>query len=222
MGNEKARRGCFIAIVAGSACLGAAHPVGAADRPTEAVLDERLQEEFAKVGIAVRERLDREAAGDLLGATVAAHNADMHRYLYLDIKREIERRSPLLSSPSVAASRSPFSPDFAVFSAPVTAAASRRLVTPDRRATETTETEYPLWDMYRPRVPRVIATVDDSARQNPGPRGADMYRNPRVQSPLSEQNGPGGDRSSTLSLREEPSKPFLVYRERIAQTHGTH
>ena len=209
------------AIAVAITCLDAV--LATASPPSISVLEQQALAEFSKAGDAVRERLAREAAGDLIGARIAARDGDTHRYRFLDIQRELRRlHSRAAPTPSVAASRSPFSPDFAVFSAPVTAAASRRLVTPDRRATETTETEYPLWDMYRPRAPRVVATVDDSARQNPGPRGADMYRNPRVQSPLSEQNGPGGDRSSTLSLREEPSKPFLVYRERIAQTHGTH
>jgi hypothetical protein len=230
MSKANGRQRCFIAIVVGSACLGFAHPVHASDQSTQVALEQRLQEEFAKVGIAVRERLAREAAGDFLGARVAAHDADTHRYWFLDIKRELARRSPLLASPSVAVSRSPFAPDFATLPMPDTAAARQGLAAPNGNPTETAEPKHPSWDMYRPRALEVTATVDEWAGQNPtsgagrlkafAGRGGDMYRNPSMQSPHGGESGPGPDKSWALSVRESPSKPFFVYRERFAPTHG--
>ena len=231
MSKANGRQRWFIAVVVGSACVGFAHPVHAADQYTPAAPEQRLQEEFAKVGTAVRERLVREAAGDFLGARVAANDADTHRYRFLDIKRELARRSPLPASPSVAASRSPFSPDFVTLPMPDIAAARHGLAAPNGELPETTEPKYPSWDMYRPRALEVTATVDDLAGQNPtsgagiskafAGRAGDMYRNPSMQTPQGRENGPVPDRSWALSVRESPSQPFFVYRERFAPTHGT-
>jgi hypothetical protein len=59
--------------------VGLVSALAAAAQPPAATLEEQAQVEFAKVGFAVRQRLEREAAGDLIGARIAAQDADDHR-----------------------------------------------------------------------------------------------------------------------------------------------
>src|SRR6202795_5203990 len=110
MGKAMVRQRFFSTLVMAIACLESA---GAnALQPSALALESQAQAEFAKVGTAVRERLEREAAGDLIGARIAAQDAEAHRYRYLDIKRELSRlHSPSVASTSVAAPRNPLSPD---------------------------------------------------------------------------------------------------------------
>src|SRR5208283_243858 len=128
------------------ACLAAAH----ASPPSATALESQAQTEFAKVGAAVRERLDREAAGDWIGARIAAKDAEAHRFRFLDIKRELSRlHPPSLAPPSVEAPRDPFVPD-ASFFAPSASSAIRVAPVTAGRSDAVIRVEDPAWDMYRP------------------------------------------------------------------------
>jgi hypothetical protein len=224
MGRVEGRNGWLIAGLIGPAWLGAAVPVSAAVRVPRAVLEQQLREEFATVGNAVHQRLDREAAGDFVGARIAARSAQQHRYRFLDIKRELYRLAPPGGpSHSVEAVRSPFSPDLPLLAVPVARTDSGLWVKADLRATQTPEASHPEWDMYRPRAPAVTPKLDDSEEQrvssdssapktiaeHPG----DMYRNDRVLRPLAGREIAASDGSAALPARDQPIKPFLVYRD---------
>src|SRR5271165_3021891 len=163
MGKAIVRQRVSRALLVGIACLGAT--LANALQPSAAALESQAQAEFAKVGTAVRERLEREAAGDLVGARIAALDADAHRYRFLDIQRELGRRqSPSVASPSVEAPRNPFLPD-ASFSSP--SAPSPIPVAPvtASRPDVGNRVDYPAWDMYRPHEPR-DPTGTDRAEQH--------------------------------------------------------
>jgi hypothetical protein len=197
-------------------------------QPSALALESQAQAEFAKVGTAVRERLDRQAAGDLIGAHIAAQDAEAHRYRFLDLKREISRlRSPSGASPSVEAVRNPFSPD-AAFLAPSAAPTRAAAVTLDRQEA-VVRVEYPVWDMYRPHKVQ-DRTDTQGAEQHPESRSSsgevavqgpkDMY-SPGVAKPTPDGGAAGTiDPSASASLGELPRAPYLVYRERLAGSDG--
>jgi len=204
--------------------LGAAVQVSATVRVPRAVLEQQLREEFAQVGNAVHQRLDREAAGDFVGARIAARSAEQHRTRFLDIKRELDPLpSPGGPSPSVEAARSPFSPDLPLLAAPVARTDPGLWVVADPRATQTPAASHPAWDMYRPRAAAVTSKLDDSEDQRVrsdisapktiGDHLGDMYRNDRVLRPLGEREIAASDDSSAPPARDQPIKPFLVYRD---------
>src|ERR1700676_2296387 len=148
MGKATLRQRFSSTSVVVVACLGAA--VANALQPAASALESQAQAEFAKVGTAVRERLDRDAAGDLIGARIAARDADAHRYRFLDIKRELSRlHSPSVASTSVAAPRNPFLPD-ASFLAPSASSPARGPAMTIGRQAAAVRVAYPAWDMYRP------------------------------------------------------------------------
>ena len=224
MGKVEGRNGWLIAGLIGPAWLGAAVPVSAAVRVPRAVLEQQLREEFAQVGNAVHQRLDREAAGDFVGARIAARSAEQHRYRFLDIKRELDRLpSPGGPSPSVEAVRSPFSPDLPLLGVPMARTDPELWVKADPRATQTPAASHPAWDMYRPRAPAVTPKLDHSEveRVSSGTSApktiadhlGDMYRNDRVLRPPAEREIAASDGSSALPARDQPIKPFLVYRD---------
>jgi hypothetical protein len=206
------------AIVVGVACLDA---VAANDPPPAAwALEHQARTEFAQAGDAVRERLAREAAGDSIGARIAARDAAAHRYRFLDIQRELARlHSPSAATPSVAASRSPFLPDpaFLAPSADGAAAIAQR-----RPPVVTVRISYPAWDLYRPHELPDSTGVRDGAQQQqqsqaPGAvgRAGDMYSNdpPRR---VPDREVAVDDPSGSVSSGELPREPFLVYRVRSA------
>ena len=223
MGKAMVRQRFFSTLVVAIACLGSA--VANALQPSALALESQAQAEFAKVGTAVRERLEREAAGDLIGARIAAHDADAHRYRFLDIRRELSRlHSPSLASPSVAASRNPFLPD-ASFLAPSASSPARGAAMTIGRREAALRVAYPAWDMYRPHESEDPAGADgrDSLQESRGTpaaapmgRAGDMYTN-GVAKPASGARGAAAtDLSATASPGESPREPFLVYRERFA------
>jgi hypothetical protein len=224
MGRVEGRNGWLIAGLIGPAWLGAAVPVSAAVRVPRVVLEQQLREEFAQVGDAVHQRLDREATGDFVGARIAARSAEQHRYRFLDIKRELDRLpSPGGPSPSVEAVRSPFSPDLPLLAVPVVGTDPGLWVKAAPRATQTPAVSHPAWDMYRPRAPAATPKLDDSDEQRVntdisapkaiGEHLGDMYRNDRVRRPLGEREIAASDDSSAPPGRNEPIRPFLVYRD---------
>ncbi|SRR5579859_174013 len=208
----------FVVVVA---CLGAT--VTNALQPSAAALESQAQVEFAKVGTAVRERLDREAAGDVIGARVAAQDADAHRYRFLDIKRELSR---LLSvaPPSVEAPRNPFLPD-ASFLAPSASSTARVAPVTAGRQEAVIRVAYPAWDMYRPHESGDPARTDgrDSLQESratpaaaPMGRAGDMYSNGVAKPASGDRGARVTERSASVPPGEPPREPFLVYRERLA------
>jgi hypothetical protein len=224
MGRVEGRNGWLIAGLIGPAWLGAAVQGSAAVPVPRTVLEQQLREEFAQVGNAVHQRLDREATGDFVGARIAARSAEQHRYRFLDLKRELDRLpSPGGPSPSVEAVRSPFSPDLPLLAVPVARTDPGLWVKADLRATQTPAASHPAWDMYRPRAPAVTAKLDDSEEQRVRPDSSapktigdhlgDLYRNDRVLRALAGREIAASDGSSAPPARDEPIRPFLVYRD---------
>jgi len=196
----------FSTLIVAVACLAAAH----ASPPSATALESQAQTEFAKVGAAVRERFDREAAGDWIGARIAAKDADAHRFRFLDIKRELSRlHPPSLAPPSVEAPRNPFMPD-ASFFAPSSSSAIRVAPVTSGRSDAALRVEDPAWDMYRPHESRATPAA--------APLGGagDMYSHGVAKPPSGEAGAAATDLSASTSPAEPPSEPFLVYRERPA------
>jgi hypothetical protein len=223
MGKAMVQQRFFSTLVVAIACLESA--VANALQPSVLALESQAQAEFAKVGTAVRERLDREAAGDLIGARIAAQDAEAHRYRYLDIKRAISRlRSPSLASPSVEAPRKPFLSD-ASFLASSTSSPARGAAMTIGRREAVVRAAYPAWDMYRPHESGDPAGTDgrDSlyeSRATPAAaamgRAGDMYTNGVAKPASGERGAAATELSATASPGESPREPFLVYRERFA------
>jgi hypothetical protein len=223
MGKAMVRQRFFSTLVMAIACLGSA--VANALQPSALALESQAQSEFAKVGSAVRERLEREAAGDLIGARIAAQDAEAHRYRYLDIKRELSRlHSPSVASPSVAAPRNPFLPD-ASFLAPSASSPARGAAMTIGRREAAVRVAYPAWDMYRPHESGEPAGTNgrgslQESRATPAAapmgRAGDMYTNGIAKPASGDRGAAATDLSATASPGESPREPFLVYRERFA------
>src|ERR1035438_865759 len=218
MGKAMGRQRFFSTLVVAIACLGSA--VANALQPSALALESQAQAEFAKVATAVRERLDREAAGDLLGARVAAQDAEAHRYRFLDIKRELSRlHSPSVASTSVAAPRNPFLPD-ASFLAPSASSPARGAAMTIGRREAVIRVAYPAWDMYRPHESGDPAAADgrdslQESRATPAAaamgRAGDMYTN-GVAKPASVERGAAATELFAIAAPgESPREPFLVY-----------
>lgn len=197
-GQGKRRFGA--ALLAAMMLLGSA--AADASPPPRASLEEQARTEFARTGIAVHQRLEKEAAGDLIGARVAAQEADAHRYRFLDLQRELAHENPpALTSLSVAAPRDPFRPDRAFLSPPSTAATqatSKRLDT-----TRDSPMVERAWDMYR--------------HHESQPSDSSASRDPESLRPPGDMYGPTVTIArpavtATASLEEAPRAPFLVYR----------
>ncbi len=223
MGKAMVRQRFFSTLVVVITCLEAA-AVAHALQPSASALESQAQVEFAKVGAAVRERLDREAAGDAIGARIAAQDADTHRYRFLDIKRELSRlHPPPAASPSVEAPRNPFMPD-ASFFAPSASSTIRSAPVTAGRPGAVIRVDYPAWDMYRPHEPR-DPTGTDGAEQHqefaksaagPAGRAGDLYSKAISKPTSGAPRAVTTDTSASASLGEAPREPYLVYRERLA------
>ncbi len=204
------------------ACLGAG--LANALQPSAAALESQAQAEFAMAGTAVRERLEREAAGDFVGARIAAQDADAHRYRFLDIQRELSRRHPpSVASLSVEAPRNPFLPDasFWTLSAPSPIRVAPAMAGwPDAG----NRVEYPAWAMYRPHEPGDPTGTDGAEQQQefaksaagPAGRAGDLYSKAISKPTSGEPRAVATDTSASASLGEAPREPYLVYRERLA------
>jgi hypothetical protein len=219
-------RQCFVStLVVAIACLDTA--VANALLPSASALESQAQAEFAKVGTAVRERLEREAAGDVIGARIAAQVANAHRYRFLDIKRELSRlHSTSVASASVEAPRNPFLPD-ASFLAPSASFLVRAAAMTIERQEAVVRVAYPAWDMYRPHESGdpAGATARDSLRESrasaaaPMGRAGDMYSDGVAKPASSDRGAAATDLSAAAFPRESPREPFLVYRERFAASN---
>jgi hypothetical protein len=209
------------AFVAAIAALGAL--MANAVPPSAASLEQQAQAEFAKAGVAVRERLEREAAGDPIGARIAAQEADAHRYRFLDLKRELSHVHPLPpGSPSVAVPRDPFLPDGFFLSPPAPLAARTGRVASGGED-GVVRAAYPAWDMYRPHPSGEQAEAGgrnetEAMRVPPAAtargRAGDMY------AIAFAKPAPADRRAAAKELEvpasgEAPRQPFLVYRERL-------
>jgi hypothetical protein len=222
MGRKRGRDRCWGTSALAVGCLVSA--VAAVAQPAAATLEEQAQAEFAKVGLAVRQRLEREAAGDLIGARIAAQDADDHRYRFLGFERELRRlHSGPPASPSVEAVRSPFVPDDS-FSLPSPRPATQGTPTTVGRQDLVKRVAYAEWDMYRPHELRDRAGSDaaehhvdrGASPSEPRGRSGDMYSK-GASKPIS---GEPDEQTTTMpdsaSPREPARTPFFVYRERPA------
>jgi hypothetical protein len=190
--------------------------------PPVSSLEQQAEAEFAKTGFAVLERLDREAAGDPIGAGIAAHEAELHRYRYLDLKRELNRLHPQpAASPSVAAPRDPFIPDGS-FSADSGASTTRGFPEAAGGRGAVTRTTYPSWDMYRPRL-SMAGPGTGSTESSPAMRGTsaattlgqakDMYATDGAKRAPSDQRPPSMGPEAPIPSADPPRQPYLVYRD---------
>jgi hypothetical protein len=210
----------FVAVLAG---FGAT--MACALAPPAPSLEQQAEAEFAKAGFAARERFEREAVGDSLGAGIAAHEAQLHRYRYLDLKREFDRAHPRpAASPSVAAPRDPFLPGGS-FLAPPAPLASRtiRVTTGDQH--EVARAACPAWDMYRPHLSGEGAETDgrDAPQVMRVPpaatargRAGDMYTTGFAKPVPADRGAAAQEPEVPATSGEAPRQPFLVYRERLA------
>ena len=223
MGGRETRQRLVSAFVAGLAGFGmlSAHALP----PPDSSLEQQAIGEFTKAGLAVRERLDREAAGDPLGASIAAHEAELHRYRYLDLKRELNRRHPQPTAfLSVAAPRDPFIPDGS-FSADWGTSATRTVPKSAGGRGEVIRTTYPAWDMYRPRL-LMDGAGAGSTESSPAMRAApvasamgpakDMYATDTPKQAPANQLAPSAGPEALIPSAVGPRQPFLVYREQSA------
>jgi hypothetical protein len=220
MGTAAGRQraiGVFIAAFAG---LGAV--MANAGPPSVSSLEQQAQAEFDKAGNAVRERLEREAAGDLIGARIAAQDADAHRYRYLALKRDISRLHPQPPALPSVAERDPFVPDgsFVAPSAPLTTRNTRVA----SGSPEGIRAESPAWDMYRHHVSGEGAETDgrDARQVMRMPPAAtatgelgDMYARSVATPALTDRGAPERKPQAPALSEEAPRQPFLVYRERL-------
>jgi hypothetical protein len=220
MGGRVTRQRLVSAFIAGLAGLGM---LSAQALPPQAPsLEQQAEAEFAKAGLAVRERLDREAAGDPLGASIAAHEAELHRYRYLDLKRELTRLHPKSTAfLSVAAPRDPFIPDGS-FSADWGTSATRSVPKTTGGRVEVTRATFPSWDIYRPRLSMEEAGTggtESSAAMLAAPapsamgRAKDMYATDTPKQAPANQLARSAGPEAFIPSADGPRQPFLVYRE---------
>jgi type II secretory pathway pseudopilin PulG len=204
--------------------VGLVSGVAAVAQPPAATLKDQAQAEFAKVAFAVRQRLEREAAGDLIGARIAMQDADAHRYRFLGLERELSRlHSGSPASPSVEAVRSPFVPDDS-FSLPAAAPATPGAATTVGRQDPVKRAVYAEWDMYRPHELRNRAGSDAAEHPpstgatptEPPGRAGDMYSKGASKPMSSAPDEAPTDLPDGASPREPARAPFLVYRDRPA------
>ena len=206
-----------------AACVGLASMNALGQTPRTPILEQQVQSEFTLAGIAMRQRLDREAVGDLIGARIAARDAELHRYRYLDLTRGLSRlHAPPEGSPPVAAQRDPFTPDgsFLSGSAPVANRTARRSAGAAHESPSAIP--YRSWDMYRTRLsPEEVRMAGAQSSPLPGAVPAepdleparDMYAKNAVGSTPAD-----GDASATAAevaqlSTDTPRQPYLVYRE---------
>jgi hypothetical protein len=220
MGIAAGRQRLSGALIAAIGGLGAV--MANAWPPSVSSLEQQAQAEFDRAGRAVRERLEREAVGDVIGARTAAQDADAHRYRYLALKRDISRLHPLPPAlPSVAA-RDPFVPDgsFVAPNAPLTIRNTRVA----SGGQEGSRAESPVWDMYRTHVsgegaategrdpPQVMRSLPTATARG---QIGDMYARSVATPALTDRGAPEQTPQAPASLGEAPRQPFLVYRERL-------
>jgi hypothetical protein len=223
MGGKVTRQrllSAFVVVLAGFGVV-----IADALPPPASSLEQQAEAEFAKAGFAVRERFDRQAAGDPIGAVIAAHEAELHRYRYLDLKSELNRLHPQpAASPSVAAPRDPFIPDGS-FSADSGASTTRSFPKTAGRRDAVTRTTYPSWDMYRPRL-SMAGTGTGSTESSPAMRATsaattlgqakDIYATDGAKRAPSDQRLPSMGPEAPIPSADPPRQPYLVYREQSA------
>jgi len=152
----------------------------------------------------------------LIGARIAAQDADAHRYRFLDIRRELSRlHSPSLASPSVAASRNPFLPD-ASFLAPSASSPARVAAMTIGRREAAVRVAYPRGTCIgltnrrtqRERTGGIRSKNRGDTRRGPMGRAGDMYTN-GVAKPASGARGAAAtDLSATASPESRPASRF--------------
>ena len=187
-----------------------------------ASLEELAQTEFAKAGSAIREQLEREAAGDTTGARIAADDAEAHRSRYRQLTHEVNHGHPTApTSSSVAAPRDPFVPDAISWSA-AEAGPIRLTTTGSRTQDASAAVVHAPWDLYsrhgepdRPELAGIAHGIDadERASEERGVRRGDLYSTGRI---AGAWGAAPRDSSANDSSRERSNEPFLVDREKAA------
>jgi hypothetical protein len=118
------------------------------------LLELHLKIEFRATGRALKQRLEREAAGDPAGAQDAARAAAWHRERFLELEREIDRREatrppPLADRPQ----RSPFAPEASVTGSTADGVPASNAVARASVLAIEGSLAKPPWDMYRSHEP---------------------------------------------------------------------
>jgi hypothetical protein len=203
-------------------CLAINLPASAASpEHLAATVSAEARVEFAKAGSAIRERLEREAAGDTTGARIAADDAEAHRSRYRQLTHEVNHGRPTAPTfSSVAAPRDPFVPDAISWRA-AEAGPIRLTTTGSRTQSASAAVVHAPWDLYsrhgEPDRPESAGTAhgtdaDERASEERGVRRGDLYTTHRSAGGLG-----AGMRDSLVnnSSKERSNEPFLVYRERL-------
>ena len=220
MGAAITRQRMAKGLIAACAGLAAMNVQGLT--PGAPTLEQQAQSEFTLAGIAMRQRLDREAVGDLLGARIAMHDAESHRFRYLDLTREINRlHAPPEASPPVAAQRDPFTPDGAFLSgsAPVPNRTARKSTGVQQESPAATP--YRSWDMYRTRISieeAGMAGAESLPLRRAVPAEPDREPAKDMYAKNSDEPTPGDGHAAqaaevALLSTDKPRQPYLVYRE---------
>jgi hypothetical protein len=168
------------------------------------------------VSFAVRERLEREAAGDFIGVRIVGQDADAHRDLFLGVKRQMSRpRSGSPASLSVEAVRRPFIHDDSLPSATQVSAATVG------RQNTVRWVGYADWDMYRPHELQDRAGSDGAERHTGAGestdhlgRARDMYVKRASKAISGDAHEETTDLADSRSPREPARAPLIVYRDR--------
>jgi hypothetical protein len=191
-----------------AALAGSGYVLAIASPPTLSTLQSQARTEFTLAGEALRERLQKEADGDLVGARIAAQAAEAHRFRFLDLQRELARRAATLeASPSVAARRDPFAPDSSFLSLSFSA---RNSSSSALRVDEENRARYRPWDMYRVRDTAPSLVMNDLAQESSPTfhkNSGDLYMN---HSPSAAAESPTVP--SDGDTVEAARAPFFVYR----------
>ena len=187
-----------------------------------ASLEDLAQTEFVKAGAAMREQLERQAAGDPSGARLAADDAELHRSQYRHLMRELTRaRSAAPISSSVAAPRDPFVPDATSWSA-AEAGPLRVAITGSRTQDGSRTVSHAPWDLYRRRgEPEGSESTDTAKRADAAAQGTDdrvalrgdLYSTGRIAGAWVVAPG---ESSANAASQERSNEPFLVDRHRAA------
>jgi hypothetical protein len=217
MGGRVTRQCLVSAFIAALAAFGVRS--AQALPPAASSLEQQAEAEFVRAGLAVRERLDREAAGDPIGARIAAHEAKLHRYRYLDLKREFNRLHPQPAAfLTVAAPRNPFIPDGSFWADSGASTTRAEPKTAGGRG-EVTRTNDSSWDMYRPRLSMEgtgTGRTESSAAMWTSPTATAMGRTKDMYATHSAKRSPPMGPEALVPSAEAPRQPFLVYREQSA------
>ena len=196
---------------------------GASPLQSLAELKRLTEAESSLIESAVHLRLERESAGDLEGARLAARDAATHRAQFLELARDLERRlSPLPATLSVVGSeRTTARASFLRAAAEATHLSAGQA---EAGSFQSPRVPFREWDMYRPRalvMPpdtheriEVTQNPDEPAPQSLVTGAGDLYSTGHDSASRREIGVASRELSARAESGEAPRTPFLVYRDR--------